>query len=632
MKNKNFNIFKSDGFKKLFASVTVILIGLFFGFIIMLISNPQNSGQGLLKLLTGNFSSHRPVRHLGNILFESTPLIFTGLSIGVAYKVGLFNIGASGQFTMGILGAFFAIDKFVPESVFTSSTFSFQYWLLIVAFALLFAGVTGAIIGSLKAYFNVNEVISGILINYIAMHSLNHFATFSQRLKDPASGQTVNLPTSLTTPKTALFNFFGSSFINMSFLIAIILAVILLLFFKYAKYGKELQMVGKNKHSARYAGISQNKATVVSITLASLLAGLGGVLYLLSDNTLGSSIPYSIQAVILPHGFDGIVVALIGFTNPIGIIFSSIFINYISVAGVALQTSGYQKEIVSMIIGIILYLVSFSLFIFQINFNKIFKKKIKEVSLNSDYYEVDKKILKEKKKEFNSNLKLINTNFKVAKITSEEKIEQVNLNKANYNLAQRNYQLTIDYYNYKLFVAKENYKLKQKRLKGKMLFDISKLTGNDKINALNDEYDTEVDKLINEAILFKTAREKEIRAINYNNAKIKKNKSKKAKYFYQNNSSNMFFDSISTNTLIDEIKQFENETNSKILLLKNNRDQNLKSLNNTSKELSKSDEVKRQIIYIKNKYNEDLFSLKNDYKKLIENKNELLKEEVLENV
>lgn len=159
------NLFKGEGFVNFSSSILAIVCGLLFGLIILLISNPSQAFGGFMMIIQGGFTDG--MQGFGQVLYMATPLIMTGLSVGFAFKTGLFNIGASGQFTAGAFAAVYVGVKFtfLPPGV---------HCLAALLAAILAGALWGMVPGLLKAFFNVNEVISSIMMNYIGMLSLIH--------------------------------------------------------------------------------------------------------------------------------------------------------------------------------------------------------------------------------------------------------------------------------------------------------------------------------------------------------------------------------------------------------------------------------------------------------------------------
>lgn len=351
-----------DKFKKslssMSASLLAIAAGLLAGFIILLISNPQNAWQGLLTILLGGWNNG--MKGLGQVLYYATPIIMTGLSVGFAFKTGMFNIGAAGQLMVG---------GFV--SIYVGVTWTFLpgalHWVVALLMGALAGMVWGMVVGLFKALLNVHEVITSIMLNYIGMYGIN-FLVKNSHLFNALKNQTVNVADSAIIPKAGLDNIFyilkgkfqDASSVNAGILIALALAVVMYIVLNKTTFGFELKACGYNRHASRYAGISENRAIITSMAIAGALSGVAGALMYLAS---ASGMHIHVAEVLAAQGFNGIAVALLGMSNPIGIIFTGLFIAHITVGGSYLQSLKYMKEIIEVIIGLIIYFSAFSLLV-----------------------------------------------------------------------------------------------------------------------------------------------------------------------------------------------------------------------------------------------------------------------------
>ena len=365
-------IYQKPAFKSLTSSILAILLGVLVGFVIMLITNPLNAPGGLGKIFMGSFSHPAGgFRGIGQLLFRSTPLIFTGLAVGFAFKTGLFNIGASGQYMMGI---------FVAMAIGIQGTaLGVMQWPI----ALLAGGIAGAIWGSIpgifKALFNVHEVITSIMFNWIAVYFINGLLrnVLSAQLIDPATNRSYPIASTGKTPFAGLDKIFPNTGVDVGIIIAIVASLIIYFILKKTVFGKELIAVGSNRHAARYAGVNEKKAIILSMTISGFLAGIGGALFILAPSVRGLGNTYSVENTILPEGFDGITIALLANSHPIAIVFSTLFIQYIRLGGQYMQSLGFTPEIVNVIIGVILYFSAFALIVGRYA-AKLFRRKKKD--------------------------------------------------------------------------------------------------------------------------------------------------------------------------------------------------------------------------------------------------------------
>lgn len=355
---------RSKDFSPFIASLAAIICGLIFGFIILLIASPNEAVPGFITILTGSLT--HGMKGIGDVLYYATPLILCGLSVGFAFKTGLFNIGGSGQFLMGAFGGVFV-------GLTCRSLGPFQ-WVVALLLATLLGAIWGAIPGALKAYFNVNEVITCIMLNYIALFWVNMTIKGNSVLFNQLRNESADIPKAATIPKLGLDRVFAdvsvkagkevisSSSVNSGIVIAILVAVLLYIVLEKTTFGYELKACGLNKIASRYAGINENRSIVYSMVIAGAVAGLAGGIMFLS----GTGRHIEIKDVIPTEGFNGISVALLGVSNPLAIIASGLFIAYLSSGGFYLQLFRFSKEIIDIIIAIIIYFSAFALIIKKI--------------------------------------------------------------------------------------------------------------------------------------------------------------------------------------------------------------------------------------------------------------------------
>lgn len=344
MKKRGLN----QGSVSLIASLVSIFIGLLFGFVLLLILDAKNAPAGMANMLTNG------IQKIGNVLYSATPLVMVGLAVAFAFKVGLFNIGASGQYTIGaILALIFAIRFQLP-------------WYVCLLASAVGGALWGAVPGLLKAFFNVNEVITSIMMNWIGMNFANLLIPNIPTMLASAWGANNSDRTAALSsanpgaiiPKGGLDKLLSYSNLNLGIIIAIIIAVVVWIVLTKTTFGFELRACGLNRNGAIYAGINAKKNIVLSMVIAGALAGLGGGLYYLAGGA-----QYTLVQEILGTGFDGISVALLANSNPIGCIFSAIFISYLRLGGIAMQSQGFATEATDIVIAVIIYLAAFSLLI-----------------------------------------------------------------------------------------------------------------------------------------------------------------------------------------------------------------------------------------------------------------------------
>lgn len=326
------------------SSVAAIIIGLLIGFIILLISNSSRALDGFLWIISGGLQSPKDI---GNVLYYATPIIMTGLSVAFAFRTSLFNIGASGQFIMGAFGA-------VLVGVKCTFLGPFQ-WVVALLTSMLFGALWALLPGILKAFNNVNEVISCIMTNYIGMYLVNWL------VKSTVYHQLTNrsLPVSpqANIPSLGLDKLFPGSSANGGIVIAVLISILIYILLNKTTFGFELKACGFNRDASRYAGISEKRSIVLSMVIAGAMAGIGGGLLYLA----GSGKYISVEDVLAAEGFTGISVALLGMSHPIGTMFAGLFIAYITVGGSYMQLSGFVPEIIDIITATVIYFAAFAL-------------------------------------------------------------------------------------------------------------------------------------------------------------------------------------------------------------------------------------------------------------------------------
>ena len=378
----------ASGVSSLLASLTCILVGLVIGFLALLILGWITLAQdgntvtftemlgktwssGFKAILSGGFYTTANAMGMGvrTEILQAAPLIMTGLSVAFAFKTGLFNIGAAGQYTVG---AVFAL--------YSAIVLKLPWWACLVASA-IGGALWGAIPGFFKAYLNVNEVITAIMFNWIGLYGVNTliYQGGSGPMYNTNTTKTYTIKQGSAESLLPTFNvsvggkdYFGKMFLpTIGIFIAIAVAVLIWVVLNKTVFGYELKACGFNKNAAKYAGINDRKNVVLSMTIAGALAGLGAGLFYLS----GSKEWEPLVSTALPAtGFNGISVALLASSNPIGCIFSAIFISHITVGGGFMDASIFPGEVSSIISGVVIYLCAFSL-LFKSGIMKLFTRR-----------------------------------------------------------------------------------------------------------------------------------------------------------------------------------------------------------------------------------------------------------------
>jgi len=350
MKKKG-NLLKNEGFQAFVASILCILIGLLLGYIALLIINPDGAWEAITDILKNFMTFSKPklqLKNFGNTLVKTAPLIMCSLSVLFCYKVGLFNIGAAGQYVIGTFASLYA-----------ALAWGWSWWACLL-FAIVCGALYGAIVGVLKAYLNVNEVISGIMLNWIGLY-LTNIALSS--VKESTSPYTLHLDTNAPQailPSVGLENLFsGNKSVSIAIPLAIIIAIFIQVLLEKTKFGYELKATGFNKNAAKYAGMAENRNIIVTLAIGGILAAMGGAFLYLTDyeqwETSMSSVP--------SMGFNGIAAAFLGGLSPIGSIFSSYFIQHIMSGGAYVDKHYYFSQISDLIVAFIIYLCGFVPFV-----------------------------------------------------------------------------------------------------------------------------------------------------------------------------------------------------------------------------------------------------------------------------
>ena len=344
-------VLKNESIQAFFAAVLCILMGLLIGYVVLLFINPSGAGESILNIIKNFFTWGRPasrLKQLGNTMAKSMPLILCSLSILFSYKVGLFNIGGAGQYVAGACASLYAALAWGWG------------WLPCMIFAIVAGTLLGGITGLLKAYCNVNEVISGIMLNWISLYTANTILT---SVKETASPYTLYLdkvnPGALlpTLGLSAYFN--GNDKVTLAVPLTLIVAIIVWIILSKTKLGYELKATGNNKNAAKYAGMAQNRNIILTLMISGALAGLGASLLYQTGYMRWECTQSSVPSM----GFNGIAAAFLGGLHPIGAIFSSFFIQHITDGGQYVNTNFYSSQISDVISSVIIYLCGFVLFI-----------------------------------------------------------------------------------------------------------------------------------------------------------------------------------------------------------------------------------------------------------------------------
>ena len=369
-KKEKKNILSTGAVQTLLASLFCIILGLVVGYVVLLVINPQGAGRAITAILQNFLYFPRPevaLEYFGSTLAKTAPLLMCTLSVLFAYKVGLFNIGASGQYAVGAgFALYFGIHYGAP-------------WWLCLLLAMLGGAALGAIAGALKAYLNVNEVIACIMLNWISLYAVNTVLT---EVKE--SGTTYTLPLRTNNPNALIPHlglqhlFADNRYVTIAIPLAVIFAILVWVVLDKTKLGYELKATGLSINAAKYAGMREKKNIILTMAISGALAGLGaGFLYLCGIEQWSCA-----QTAVPNMGFNGIAAAFLGGIHPIGVIFSSFFIQHITSGGAYVDKMVYCSQISDLIAAIIIYFCGFVLFFKHVMRTRIRKtedKKVKSV-------------------------------------------------------------------------------------------------------------------------------------------------------------------------------------------------------------------------------------------------------------
>lgn len=349
MKQEKTPLIRRDGFQTLLASLACILGGLLVGYIALLIIEPSGASKAIVDIMRSflRYPGKLKLKYFGQALVRTVPLLMCALSVLFAYKVGMFNIGAAGQYCAGACAALYA-----------ALAWNWPWYLCILA-AIVAGALLGAVAGALKTACNVNVVISGIMLNWITLYLTNMILT---GVKSPNSPYTKSLqgtnPKALI-PDLGLARLFGNEkSVSIAIPLAILIAILLWVVLNKTKFGYELRATGNNYNAAKYCGMKENRNIILTMVIAGALAGMGAALLYLTGiedwETTISSVP--------GMGFNGIAVAFLGGLHPIGSILSAFFIQYITAGGGNVDLQVYCSQISSLISSLIIYLCAFVAF------------------------------------------------------------------------------------------------------------------------------------------------------------------------------------------------------------------------------------------------------------------------------
>ena len=364
-KPEGFSLIRKEGFQTLLASLLCILGGLLIGYIVLLIIEPSGAWTAITAVMK-NFLVYPEVlqpKYLGQTLTRTAPLLMCALSVLFAYKVGMFNIGAAGQYVVGACAALYcALAWKLP-------------WIVCLLAAMAAGALWGAASGALKTFCNVNVVISGIMLNWISLYMTN---LILGTVKNPTSPYTLSLRgvnVGGLLPDLGLGALFGNEkSITIAIPLAVVMAAVVWVILNKTKFGYELKATGYNYHAAKYAGMKENRNIILTMMISGALAGMGAAMLYLTGIEEWETTISSVPAM----GFNGIAVAFLGGLDPIGSILAAYFIQHITLGGANVDLTLYSSQISSLISSLIIFLCAFVAFFklaIQNNIRKSDEKK-----------------------------------------------------------------------------------------------------------------------------------------------------------------------------------------------------------------------------------------------------------------
>ena len=356
------SILAKPAVQSILASLLCIVVGLFIGYIALLMINAEGATEAIITIIKNYFtypSKAAALKYCGNTLVKAAPLLMCALSIQFCYQAGLFNIGAAGQYVAG-----------AGASLFCALKLGMPWYLCLVA-ALIAGGLFGVAVGFLKAYLNVNEVISGIMLNWIGLYTVNMILS---GVKESASPYTVSLEktnASAVLPSLGLEKLFSNNkYVTIAIPLAVIIAILIKVVLSMTVFGYEIKATGIAKDAAKYSGMKEKRNIILTLFIGGALAGIGAAFLFLTGYEQWSVTQSSVPGM----GFNGIAATFLGGLDPIGTIFASYFIQHITSGGSYLDKNVYPSQISDFISAIIIYLCGFVLF-FKFFLNSRIKNK-----------------------------------------------------------------------------------------------------------------------------------------------------------------------------------------------------------------------------------------------------------------
>ena len=368
--NQSESFLSKPAVQSILAALLCIVIGLLIGYIALLIISPKGATEAIITILKNYFTyptKAAAMKYLGNTLVKAAPLLMCALSIQFCYQAGLFNIGAAGQYVAGAGAALFcALSLKLP-------------WFVCLLAALIAGGVFGIIVGLLKSYLNVNEVISGIMLNWIGLYTVNMLLSGVKETSSPYTVSLASTNEAALLPSLGLEKLFSNNkYVTIAIPLAVLVAILLKIVLSKTVFGYEIKATGIAKDAAKYSGMKEKRNVIITLFIGGALAGLGAAFLFLSGYEQWSVTQSSVPSM----GFNGIAATFLGGLDPIGTIFASYFIQHITSGGSYLDKNIYPSQISDFISAIIIYLCGFVLF-FKLYLNGYLRKRAEKAKEKS---------------------------------------------------------------------------------------------------------------------------------------------------------------------------------------------------------------------------------------------------------
>lgn len=351
---KKFNLMESNA---LYTFISIIL-GFLVGAVLLALAG-INPWEAYGKLLDGVFGK---TKYITWSVVYAAPLIFTGLSVAFSFRTGVFNIGAEGQFVVGSIAAAVCgiVFKMPP----------FIHALVCIIAACAAGALWGAVVGLMKIKRGINEVLSYIMFNWIAFYLSNYIVNLAGIKREEGASTTKDVAdTARILMPQGVISATKCTAANWGIVMAIVAAILIWFIISKTTLGYQLRAVGYSRTAADYGGINSSKMFMVAMAISGGLAGLGGAVQVLG---MGGRVPqFATQE---QFGFQGITVALIGSSNPIGCIFAGLFYGAMKYGGNKLSIVNAPAEVVNIIMGTIIFFIAIAV-IFKNFFLKFGQKK-----------------------------------------------------------------------------------------------------------------------------------------------------------------------------------------------------------------------------------------------------------------